>query len=161
MIKTPKPAVNGSCAFHSVPARYRQRGATQVEMALSTFLLVMLLLVIVDFSRMMLVFTAVTNAARAGTRYAIVHGSDRSAGTGVDGSSSSANYSQITTVVQNFAGTGLLDPSKLTIAVNYPDNSNSAGSRVSVSVSYPFRPLVGYFPLSATLANTSEGVITF
>lgn len=148
-----------------IPTRWlrlrSRRGASQVEMALCTFLMVMLLLAIVDFSRMMIVFTAVSNAARAGTRYAIVHGTDRSKATGVDGASGPSDYSQVTTVVQNFASTGLLDKSKLTIAVNYPDSSNTAGSRVSVSVSYPFTPLIGYFPLSTTLANTSEGVITF
>lgn len=138
-----------------------QRGATQIEMVLCTFLLVMLLLGIVDFSRMMIVFTAISNAARAGTRYAIVHGRDRSTGTGVDGPSGPTSYSQVTTVVQNFAGTGLLDTSKLTIAVNYPDSSNAAGSRVSVSVTYPFTPLISYFPLTANLSNTSEGVITY
>jgi Flp pilus assembly protein TadG len=132
-----------------------------VEMVICTFLLMMIILGIVEFGRMMLVYTALSNAARAGTRYAIVHGIDRSTGTGVDGQSSSSDTSQITTVVQNFASAGLLDPTQLTITVAYPDTTNAPGNRVTVKVTYPFIPLLSYFPLRTTLGNTSQGVITF
>jgi len=141
--------------------RDARRGATQVEMTICTFLLVMLLIGVVDISRMVLVYTAMSNAARAGTRYAIVHGSDRSTGSGVDGVSGPSSYSQITTVVKNFAGTSPLDTSKVTVTVDYPDSSNTAGSHVTVTVGYPFTPLVSYFPLSVNLASVSQGVITF
>ena len=143
----------------SVPGA--RRGATQIEMTICTFLLVMLLIGVVDISRMVLVYTAMSNAARAGARYAIVHGIDRSKGSGVDGVSGPSSYSEITTVVKNFAGTGLLDASKVTVTVDYPDSSNSPGSHVTVTVGYPFAPLFSYFPLSVTLGSVSQGVITF
>ena len=154
----------------SVLSSHPERGATLVEMTIAAFLMVMLLLGIVEISRMMVVYTALSNAARAGTRYAIVHGYDRT-GSGASGPSTSGSSAQVTTAVKNFAGAGLLDTSQLVVTVTYPDStpcesaasaiSNCPGNRVTVKVTYPFTPFTRYFPLSTTLGNTSQGVITF
>lgn len=142
--------------------RRTDEGSSLVEFALMSLVFVMFLLGIVEMGRMVLVYTTVANAARAGARYAIVHGGERS-GAGVNGPSSAADYSQIQTVVQNFASAGLLDTSRLVITVAYPDTVNTAGSRVTVTVSYPYDPLVGYFSsiLNTTMGSTSQGVIAF
>ena len=50
-------------------------------------LTVIMLLFVVEMGRMLLVYTTVANAARAGVRYAIVHGSTRTAGSTVDSAS--------------------------------------------------------------------------
>ncbi|HYV61739.1 MAG TPA: TadE/TadG family type IV pilus assembly protein, partial [Bryobacteraceae bacterium] len=74
-----------------------------MEFAVVAFLSLILLLSIVEISRMTLVYTTVANAARAGARYAIVHGGTRT-GSGVDGPSGPAqNPAQVVTVVRNFA----------------------------------------------------------
>ena len=52
----------------------RRCGQALVEFAVSAFLLVMVLLSVIEMTRFLLVYTALDNAARAGTRYAIVHG---------------------------------------------------------------------------------------
>lgn len=141
------------------------RGSTLIEFSLVAFMFIIVLLGVIEMGRMVLVYTTVANAARAGARYAIVHGSFRT-GTGVDGPSGPGNpctCSQIQTVVKNFASAGLLTTSNLTITVTYPDNTNTAGSRVLVSVTYPYDPFVSYFnsPLGVTMGSTSEGIITF
>jgi hypothetical protein len=113
---------------------------------------------------MILVYTTVAHSARAGARYAIVHGAQRSTGTGADGSSGpTCPCSQVETVVTNYASAGLLDPSRLTIDVAYPDSSNAIGSRVDVTVTYPYNPMIGYFSaaLSKDLSSTSEGIIEY
>lgn len=138
-------------------------GATMVEFALVAVLLIMILLGVVEMSRMVLQYTAVTHAARAGERYAIVHGGDRT-GTGTDGpSGTTCPCAEVNTIVSNFAQAGFLDTANLTVTVSYPDNSNLPGSRVDVTASYPYAPLVSYFNpmLSKTLSSTSEGVIAF
>jgi Flp pilus assembly protein TadG len=144
------------------------RGSAMVEFTLIGFMFIIVLLGVVEMGRMVLVYTTIANAARAGARYAIVHGGDRTGpgATGVDAASgpgSPCTCSQIQTVVQNFASAGLVNTSLLTITVSYPDTTNIAGSRVSVTVSYPYDPLVKYFNslLGDTLSSTSEGVITF
>jgi Flp pilus assembly protein TadG len=137
------------------------RGQTLVEFSLVAFLSVMLLLSIVEISRMALVYTTVANAARAGVRYSIVHGGTRT-GTGVDGPSGPAqNPSQVLTVIKNFASAGLLTTASLIITVNYAGASNAPGQPVSVTVIYPYDPLTAYFPLRVRLGSVSPGVIAF
>jgi hypothetical protein len=113
------------------------------------------------------VYNAVADAAKAGARYAMVHGVDRT-GTGVDGPSSASSYGEVQTVAQNYAGTGLLNSSNVMVSVSYPNHSatvagNYPGDPVDVTVSYTYDPLVGYFSsaLSKNLWATSEAVITY
>jgi hypothetical protein len=139
----------------------RAGGQTLVEFAVVTFLTVILLLSIVEISRMVLVYTTVANAARAGARYAIVHGATRT-GSGVDGPSGPAgNPPQVVTVVKNFASAGLLRSSLLAITVSYPGASNVPGQQVSVKVVYPYDPFTSYLPLRVRLGSVSQGVIAF
>ena len=141
--------------------RRRRGGQTLVEFSLVAVLSVILLLSIVEISRMALVYTTVANAARTGARYAIVHGATRS-GTGADGPSGPAqNPPEVVTVIQNFASAGLLSTGNLSITVNYPGASNAPGQLVSVTVIYPYDPLTAYFPLRVRLGSTSQGVIAF
>jgi Flp pilus assembly protein TadG len=138
-------------------------GQSLVEFALVAVMLVMILLGVVEMSWMVLQYTTVTHATRAGERYAIVHGGERT-GTGIDGPSGpTCPCAQVNTVVSNFASAGFLNTGNLTITVSYPDGSNLPGSRVDVSASYPYAPLIPYFNsmLSTTLSSTSEGVIAF
>jgi Flp pilus assembly protein TadG len=138
-----------------------EQGSSLIEFSLVALIFIVLLFGIVEMGRMVLVYTSIANAARAGARYAIVHGADRT-GSGVNGPSGPSSTTQVQTVVQNFASVGLLDTSRLTITVSYP-NGNSVGSAVSVTVTYPYDPLVTYFSpmLSTTMATTSQGVIVF
>jgi len=137
------------------------RGQTLVEFSIVALLSVILLLSIVEISRMALVYTTVANAARAGARYSIVHGGTRT-GSGVDGPSGPApNPPQVITVVKNFASAGLLTTANLIITVNYPGASNAPGQLVSVTVIYPYDPLTTYFPLRVRLGSMSQGVIAF
>lgn len=145
----------------------QEEGATLVEFSLVTFLLVMILLSVVEMSRMILVYTTMAHSARAGVRYAEVHGGERS-GTGATGpsgpaSGTSCTCPEVVNVVKAYAAAGLLNTANLTTTVTYPDATNIAGSHVTVTVQYTYDPLVAYFSpsLSKSLASTSQGVITF
>lgn len=125
-------------------------GQSLVEFGIVAFLLVMLLFGVIEIGRMVLVYTAVANAARAGVRYAIVHGSDNL-----------ATADQIKTVVKNFLSTSPVDATRATITINYPA-CNDPGCKVTVTATYPYDPLISYFPLpTINLGSTSQGVITF
>ena len=121
-------------------------------------------------TRFLLVYTAMDNAARAGARYAITHGHDRSSGSGVDGESTQASHSQVDTVVKNFASTGALNVSNVTVTVNYcpagsgcSAGSNTVGSIVEVKAVYLYDPFIGWFTQlsGVSLQSTSRGVITY
>jgi Flp pilus assembly protein TadG len=137
-------------------------GQTLVEFSLTAFLTSMTILFVLEISRMLLVYTAIAEAAREGVRYAIVHGSSRATGSGqTDASGPSANPAQVVTVIDNFAGTGPLTTSRLVINVTYPGSSNAAGQAVNVSVVYPYNPLITYFPGTLRLGSVSQGVILY
>jgi Flp pilus assembly protein TadG len=142
-----------------------------VEFSLVSSLLVMLLFSIVEMGRMVLVYTTVANASRAGARYAIVHGNTRT-GTGVDGPSGPGNTAQVETVVKHFASAGLLATGRLIVTVTYcaapypstcsaTPTSNSPGQSVNVSAVYPYDPFTTYLPLRVRLGSATQGVITF
>lgn len=132
-----------------------EQGSSLVEFSLIAFLLVMLLVGVVEMCRMVLVYNDVAQAARAGVRYAIVHGSD-----------SPKTTAEIQTVVTNFLSSAPVNTANpgLTVDVTYPDTGacNVPGCRVMVTVTYPYDPFVTYFPISGiNLRSTSQGVITF
>jgi Flp pilus assembly protein TadG len=148
-----------------------ERGSALVEFSLVSFLLVMILFATIEFERMLLVSTTLANAATAGLRYAIVHGSSRTGG-GVDGPSGptscpGAPPPQVATVVKNFASTGLLSTSNLNIQVCYLPPlpgavANIPGSTVTVKVKYTYDPLSSWFKqLQVPLGSTAQGVITY
>jgi Flp pilus assembly protein TadG len=140
-------------------ARQRVRdnqGQSLVEFALCTLLTLMMLLAVIEFGRLVLVYTTVCNAARIGVRYAMVHGSDNVVTT-----------AQIQTVVNNFLSAAAIDTSSATVTPSYPgylscgSGSKLPGCPVKVTVSYPYQTMLSYFPISVTLSSQSQGVITF
>jgi Flp pilus assembly protein TadG len=133
-----------------------------VEFSVVAVLTVIMLLFVVETGRMLLVYTTVANAARAGVRYAIVHGSTRLAGSTLDSASGPGNNpAQVVTVVKNFASGGLLTTSLLVVNVTYPGASNAPGQYVVVSVVYPYNPLTTYFSKTFRLGSATQGVIVF
>jgi Flp pilus assembly protein TadG len=142
--------------------RWREdRGSSLIEFTLISFMFVILLLGVVEMGRMVLVYTTIANAARAGARYAIVHGVDQTASP--SGPGNPCTCPDVTTVVKNFASAGLVNTSALTITVSYPNGNNNAGSLVTVKVMYTYDPFVNYFGtlLNKSLGSTSQGVITY
>jgi len=140
----------------------RRSGQSLVEFSLMAVLTTLVLLFVVETCRMVLVYAAVANAAREGVRYAIVHGSTRATGSAQnDASGPSSNPAQVTTVIDDFAGTGPLTVSRLVISVSYPGSSNAPGQTVNVSVVYPYDPLITYFTGTLRLVSVAQGVILF
>jgi len=151
--------VTGSAWKHRPPGR---SGQGLVEFGLTAFLTVIMLLFVVEMGRIVLVSTAIANAARAGVRYAIVHGSTRAVGSTVDSASGpGANPAQVVTTVKNFASAGLLTTSLLIVNVTYPGASNAPGKSVNITVVYPYDPLTTYFSKTFRLGSAAQGIIVF
>ena len=139
-----------------------QRGQGLVEFSLVAVMTVLMLLFVVEMGRMLLVYTTVANAARAGVRYAIVHGSTRAVGAASnDASGPGSNPAQVVRVVKNFAGAGALTTSLLIINVTYPGGSNAPGQSVNITVVYPYNPLTTYFSKTLRLGSASQGIIIY
>ena len=133
-----------------------QRGSAIVEFSFVAVLLMLVVFAGIEFDRMVLVYTAVAHSARAGVRYAIVHGSDRT-GAG-DAASGPLDQSAVIAKVQQFA-TGFLNTAVLNVVVQYPGN-NKPGSVVKVTVTYPYDPIVA-LPLKVNITSSTQGIIVF
>jgi Flp pilus assembly protein TadG len=131
------------------------RGQSLVEFSLSALMLVLVMFGIFEMSRMLLVYTTVANAARAGARYAIVHGID---------SNSPATSTSIQTVVKNYLSAAPVNTSIAIITVTPSTNiGGKPGFPISVNVKYPYDPWVGFYThlFSINISSTSQGVITW
>jgi len=108
-----------------------RRGATMVEFALFFVIFMVLTVGLMELGRAVWTYVTLSHAARAGGRYAIVHGSINPIPD--DGLS-------VTDVVrQNAIG---LTGSDVGVTVSY-DTANKQGSVVQIEVSYPFRFISG------------------
>lgn len=138
-------------------AKASRRGATMIEFSLVAFLLMLVIFAGFEFDRVVLVYTTMANASRAGVRYAVVHGSDRTA------TGDPASGPGVTTAVENkvkqYASMGLLDTSNLTVTVAYPVN-NKPGSLVTVSLAYTYNPFVK-LPMRFNMTSAAQGIIVF
>jgi Flp pilus assembly protein TadG len=156
-----------------------ERGSTLVEFGLVLIMMFAILFGIIDFGRALYTYHFVTNAAREGTRYAIVRGANCNNTTGQLGVCP-AYASDVTTYVQNLAvGIGI-DKNSLFVTPTWSAPSYSAsnctvnqqtglydnpGCVVQVNVQYAFKfifPLmptttcqVGSPPINASICMTS------
>ena len=152
-------------------------GGTLVETALSIFLLLTLMFGIIEGSLAIYSYHFISNAAREGTRYAIVRGTDfTTACTSTVYSGCFVTAAQVETYVTNLSFPGI-DTTKLVVAVQcattvggtfgaFPGACDSAGNVVQVTVSYPYSiPIAGVAgsctaPVKYCLTSTSEMVIS-
>jgi len=140
---------------------YRQRGASMVELALVATVFLMLIFGIMDFGRALFTYHGVADAAREGSRWAMVRGSTCPAAACPSGAATS---SDIQTYVRSRNGT-LMTPSNITVTATWSGGGTCGaahpdpGCVVAVTVTYPFH----YAELSfadVTMTSTSKMYIT-
>lgn len=129
--------------------RQRQRGAAFLEAALTMTVFLTILFGIMDFGRLVWWDTMLADAAREGSRYASMRGSSVT---------HPATASDVTADVKSTIVA--MDTSAMNVSTTWSPN-NKPGSTVSVTVTYPFSPLVPYIPTGTiTLTSTSAYTIT-
>lgn len=138
-----------------------QRGQAAVEFALVTVFLVLLLVGILEMTMFVYTYSALSDAAKEGVRYAIVHGSSATSAAGPGAQANCVNSGAVVASVQSFAALSLHSASNMSINVCYPDGNNSPGSGVQVNLSYPYQPLFGLGWPTVTVYATSAGRIMF
>lgn len=134
----------------------RDRSAASVlELVFVLPVVILILLGTIDISMLIYAYGTVAEAARAGARYAIVHGSASSSPAGP-----TANNAAVASAAQVYAPA--LNPASLTVTSNWPSGSNDPTRSVTVNVSYQY-PLVtgrlfGCGPV--TVSGSSTMIIT-
>jgi TadE-like protein len=146
----------------SHPALPSDRGQALVETALVLPLLLLIIVGLFDAGRAIWLSNTLATAVREGTRYGIVHGALSGSPTGPGSLSYTPPDTDtvITAQVRKYAA-GI--PSTLTVLSTWPDGNANRGSRIVVSASFPFTPILaqvfGGSGFSVTLRSGSTLVI--
>ena len=129
--------------------RHSERGGAVFEFAMLLPLISILFLGIIDFSRAMLAYNALTHASEAAARFASVRSKT---------STTPATTASIKARVLQ-AGTGL-EPGKVDVTATWTPG-NMRGGVVLVEVEYPFEPMTPFLPWNTiTLTGSASARIS-
>lgn len=140
-------------ALHSRPNGKREQGTALLEFALGMIVLMALLFGVFEVAHAFYAYSFVSNAARDGTRYAMVRGSACRSWM----SACPASSTDVQNFVQSTTMPGL-DPSAVTVTTTWTPNKDP-GSVVQVSVQYRFSFMVPFIPLSSTVMTSSSRMV--
>lgn len=140
------------------------RGAIQIEFILS--ILTVLFVILGTWELIMVVYTmnVLSDGAKEGVRYAIVHGGGNTNCSGPNPppscTSPDPTANNVVTLVKDYAKYSFVDVSAITVTVTYPDGSNDAPNRVRVEVRYDFVPFTA-LAIRPHLRAAAEGRIVY
>lgn len=146
----------------SIDTLHDDRGAMLIEFALSVWTLFLVTFLIFEFCMMVYTYSVLSDAAREGVRYAVVHGTDSAVCSGPSSGCGDTTGSNISAVVNGYAALSFHDLSGMTVTSSWPDGASTPSSRVLVTINYPY---VSYLSIpgftSPTMKITAEGRIVF
>ena len=132
------------------------RGAVQIEFILSIMVIMFVIFGMWELIMIVHTMNVLSDSAKEGVRYAIVHGSYNASGT----QSGPGNTTAVETHVRDYAKFTFHDMSALSVSVTYPNATNNTGDRVRVEVRYTFVPYTA-LNLRPAISAASEGRIVF
>jgi hypothetical protein len=139
-------------------------GAIQIEFILSILTVLFVMLGIWELVMVVHTMNVLSDAAKEGVRYAIVHGGGSADCSGPNPPSSCTNPdpagNNVADLVKDYAKYSFLDISALVVTVTYPDGSDVAPNRVRVEVQYDFVPFTA-LPIRPRLRAAAEGRIVY
>ncbi len=132
----------------------RDHGQAIVETALVLPILVLLLIGIFDLGRAVWLSNTLATAVREGSRYGVVHGALSGSPTGPGSATYTApdTDTAITAQVTRYA----IGVPNMTVHATWPDGDANRGSRIVVSASFPFTPIVSQMFLGDALRVTLQ-----
>ena len=139
-----------------------ETGSMLLEFSLSVWMLVLMTFLIFEFCMTVYTYSVLGNAAREGIRYAVVHGTDSGLCSGPSSGCGDSSGSNVTAVVNGYAGVCFHDISGMTITPSWPDGTSTPSSRVVITITYPYVPYLDLPGFNApTMQVTAEGRIVF
>lgn len=132
-----------------------------VETAFTLMLALIAAFLIFELSMFAYTLSVLNDAGREAVRYAIVHGSDSTDCSGPTPGCGDLTGNNVSAVATQYATHSVTDITAVTATVAYPDGQSTPLSRVSVTVSYTYPPLIGLFTPGTALQLTSWGRILY
>ena len=149
------------------PARRSEEGQALIEFALIGLFLILLIVGFLELTLMVHTYNVLADAAKEGVRYAIVHGSANTGGSGPTCPCAAIDGAPGTGVVKTYAQYSLHSTTPMTVTVDYnPGNDNKAACNkapclVRVTVSYPYRPFFNLGWPTINVYAAAQGRIIF
>jgi Flp pilus assembly protein TadG len=144
----------GKCRPATWPGRLQsgEEGSSLVEFAISIPVLLTFFFGLIQVCIAIYTRNALSECAREGTRYAMVHGSTcQTAGNASCTLTASAMNTYVSSSTWPNVGGGAM-----TVSTTYPDGNENPGSRVQITVAYAFPFRVPMIPASTlTMSSTS------
>lgn len=129
-----------------------EEGSALVEVALTVPVLLTCFFGLIDVSLAFYTHQVLSESAREGTRYAMVHGSTCTTGSG---NSCTVSASTVNSYVSGLSWPNI-GGGTMTVSTTYPDGNEAPGSRVKVTATYNFPFSVPFIPASTlTMSSTS------
>lgn len=139
-----------------------ETGSMLIEFSLSIWVVFLVTFLIFEFCMTIYTYSVLSNAAREGVRYAIVHGTDSSLCSGPSTGCSDSTGSNVTSQVNNYASVSFHDLSAMTVTPSWPDGASTPNSRVLVTISYSYIPYLTLPGFTAPqMQITAEGRIVY
>ncbi|MDI3340569.1 MAG: TadE/TadG family type IV pilus assembly protein [Sphaerobacter sp.] len=133
-------------------------GQGLVEFAISALLFFTFIFGIIEMGWLLYTHHQVTAAAREGARYASVHGTMSQ---GLKDPAAIQAYTLDPAVVKQamLEKVTLTEPAALTVTIARPDGDLQPQHRVTVRVTYPYRPLIGWILPTPALTLRAESTM--
>jgi len=137
-------------------------GSALLEFALSVWMMLWVTFLIFEFCMLVYTYSVLANAAREGVRYAVVHGTTNTSCSGPSNGCGDASGGNVIAVVRGYAALSFHDLRAMTVSPSWPDGKSTPGSRIVVTVSYPY---ISYLQLpgfvSPNMTINAESRIVF
>ena len=137
------------------------KGAVQIEFVLSFLTIMFVIFGIWELIMVVYTMSVLSDAAKEGVRYAIVHGSNSSLCSGPNPSNPCASDPAgdvVVNTVKAYAKASLHNTDAISVTVSYPDGNNDPPSRVTVTVRYSYVPYIN-LPFTPTMTTKAAGRI--
>jgi Flp pilus assembly protein TadG len=151
--------------------RNLSRGATMVEFSLTFLVVAFVLFLLIEFALWIHCYNTLADAAKAGVRYAVVHGSGTTstaqAGPACTSgctvtttcTADSTNVDAVKAEVQKWASFSIYSTSSISVTVCYLDGTNTPPGRVRVQVSNSVTPFFSIFRGTPPVTAAAQGRI--
>ncbi len=141
-----------------------------IEFVMTLLIITFVLFLLMEFSLWVYSYNVMADAAKAGVRYAIVHGSNSTIPSGpactsncttvASCSSNSPNVGNVQNEVKKWAKFSVYSTSSINVTVCYLDGTNTAPGRVQVRISNPTTAFFsGLWRSTAPVTATAQGRI--
>ena len=152
-------------------ARKRELGQAPVEFAFSVVFVIILIAGFIEMVVLLYAYVSVADAAKEGTRFAIVHGtlSNSCNGPGDPLKVSLAcdgTYAGVISAITNYSRLSGQTIASGEISVTYTNPSGGSacsapGCGIQVTIAHPYRPFFGFGWPTVTLHAAAKGTVTF